>query len=87
MWKVAIKASLGRGDFHVEPHLLRRGLLENGYEELPISGIHTLGVLSLPDIHRNPFDRMLIAQAQTEGALLLTSDSTVARYPGPVRLV
>lgn len=86
-WEVAIKNSLGRPDFQVDPHLLRRGLRDNGYIELPILGQHAVAVANLPPIHRDPFDRMLVAQATVEGMTLLTSDETVASYPGPVRLV
>lgn len=87
LWEVIIKNGLRRPDFHVDPHLLRRGLVDNGYLELPISSQHTLAVSHLPDIHKDPFDRILVAQAETEGFLLLTSDDVVGRYPGPVRLV
>lgn len=87
LWEIAIKRGLGRDDFQVEPGLLRRGLLDNGYQELPISGIHALAIESLPPIHKDPFDRMLVSQALTEGFTLLTSDPAVARYPGPIRLV
>lgn len=87
LWEVVIKNGLGRTDFHVDPHLLRRGLVDNGYLELAISSQHTLAVGHLPDIHKDPFDRILVAQAETEGFLLLTSDDVVGRYPGPVRLV
>jgi len=87
LWEVAIQAGLGRNDFTVEPRLLRRGLLDNGYAELSISSEHAVATDSLPPIHRDPFDRMLVAQAATEGVLLLTSDPVVGRYPGPVRLV
>jgi PIN domain nuclease of toxin-antitoxin system len=87
LWEVVIKNGLGRPDFRVDPHLLRRGLVDNGYSELPIASQHTLAVSHLPDIHKDPFDRILVAQAETEGFLLLTSDELVARYPGPVRLI
>ena len=87
IWEVTIKNGLGRADFQVDPHLLRRGLVENGYEELPIISSHTLAISHLPPIHRDPFDRILVAQAEYEGILLLTSDEVVARYPGPVRRV
>jgi PIN domain nuclease of toxin-antitoxin system len=87
LWEVVIKNGLGRPDFRVDPHLLRRGLVDNGYSELPITSQHTLAVSHLPDIHKDPFDRILVAQAETEGFLLITSDELVARYPGPVRLV
>ena len=87
VWDVAIKNGLGRSDFRVDPRLLRRGLLDNGYAELGVSSEHAVFVDSLPALHKDPFDRILVAQATTEGILLLTSDSVVARYPGPVRLV
>ena len=87
LWEVVIKNGLGRPDFHVDPHLLRRGLVDNGYSELPITSQHALAVSHLPDIHKDPFDRILVAQAETEGFLLLTSDELVARYPGPVQLI
>jgi len=87
IWEVVIKNGLGRPDFHVDPHLLRRGLVDNGYTELPISSLHALAVSHLPEIHKDPFDRILVAQAETEGFLLLTADDLVARYPGPIRRV
>ena len=87
LWEVAIKSSLGREDFVVEPRVLRRGLLDNGYIELPVSGDHAVSVEALPEIHRDPFDRLLVAQALCEGVTLLTADPTVAKYPGPIRRV
>ena len=84
LWEVAIKAGLGREDFLVDPAMLRRGLLENGYTELAIGGAHATAVARLPGIHKDPFDRLLVAQAQVEGITLLTTDATVARYPGPI---
>lgn len=87
LWEVAIKSGLGREDFQVNAHLLRRGLLDNGYTELPITSAHAVAVSSLPSLHRDPFDRLLVAQALTEGITLLTADALVAQYPGPVRLV
>jgi PIN domain nuclease of toxin-antitoxin system len=87
VWEVAIKRGLGRTDFQVDPRLLRRGLLDNGYIELPIASEHTIAVETLPAIHKDPFDRILIAQAMIEGITLLTIDPLVAKYPGPVREV
>lgn len=88
VWEVAIKNALARADFKVDPHLFRQGMLDNGYVELPITSKHTAAVAGLPNIHRDPFDRLLIVQAIEEGALLLTNDSVVAAYPNvPVRLV
>ncbi len=87
IWEVAIKNALGRADFQVDPHLLCRGLVDSGYEELPISASHALAVAALPARHKDPFDRMLIAQATAEGVTLLTSDAQVSAYPGPIRAV
>ena len=85
LWEVAIKSGLGRQDFMVDAQLLRRGLLENGYAELAISGAHAVAVRLLPPIHKDPFDRILVAQAQHEGVTLLTTDEIVSRYPGPIQ--
>jgi PIN domain nuclease of toxin-antitoxin system len=84
---VAIKRGLGRSDFQADPRLLRRGLLDSGYTELPILSDHVVAIDSLPPIHKDPFDRLLVAQATVEGITLLTADSIVAQYPGPVRKV
>ncbi len=87
IWEIAIKSGIGRSDFRVNPHLLRRGLLENGYTELPVTGAHAVAVVLLPPLHKDPFDRILIAQAQVEGITLLTADKMVGRYPGPIRVL
>lgn len=87
LWEVTIKRGLGRSDFLVDPRLLRRGLLDNGYSELAISSAHVVAVDGLPTIHKDPFDRILVAQAMVEGVALLTTDSLVAQYAGPVRKV
>jgi PIN domain nuclease of toxin-antitoxin system len=87
IWEITIKRALGRDDFRVEPRVLRRGLLDNGYLELPITSQHAVSVDGLPALHRDPFDRLLVAQAQSEGIMLITADSQVAQYPGPVRKV
>ncbi len=87
IWEVAIKSSLGRADFRVDSRVLRRGLLDNGYTELAISGAHAAGIDSLPPIHRDPFDRMLVSQATSEGITLVTADATVAKYPGPIKKI
>ncbi|UVK49357.1 type II toxin-antitoxin system VapC family toxin (plasmid) [Mesorhizobium sp. AR07] len=85
LWEVAIKRALGRADFTVDPRLLRRGLLDNGYHELAITSEHAVAVDGLPPIHKDPFDRILIAQSIVEGITLLTVDDLVAQYPAPVR--
>ena len=87
LWEITIKRGLGRDDFQVDPRLLRRGLLDNGYGELVITSAHAVAVDLLPPIHKDPFDRVLVAQAMVEGITLLTADPMVARYPGPVRQV
>lgn len=87
LWEIAIKNGLGRSDFSVKLPALRRGLLENGYRELPVLGEHALALDALPPHHKDPFDRMLVAQARIEGIALLTSDATLARYGEPVRKV
>lgn len=87
LWEVAIKRALNRPSFRVDPRVLRRRLLENDYRELPVMGEHAVAVDSLPPIHRDPFDRLLIAQASVEAITLLTSDPLLAQYPAPVRLV
>ena len=87
LWEVAIKSGLGRDDFRVDARLLRRGLLENGYTELAVTGSHAVAVDSLPPLHKGPFDRILVAQAQVEGIILLTADSAVASYGGSIRMV
>ena len=87
LWEITIKQSLGRSDFKVDARVLRRGLLDNAYTELKISSEHAVSVSSLPDLHKDPFDRILIAQATVEGITLLTSDTLVSKYPGPIKLV
>jgi PIN domain nuclease of toxin-antitoxin system len=87
LWEVAIKGGLGRDDFKVDARLLRRGLLDNGYSELPIISDHVVAIDSLPPIHKDPFDRILVAQATVEGVTLLTIDFVVSQYPGPIRAV
>jgi len=87
LWEIAIKHTLGRDDFRAEPRVLRRGLLDNGYTELPVTSEHAVNTDALPPLHKDPFDRLLLAQAFTEGITLLTADAQVARYPGPVRRV
>jgi PIN domain nuclease of toxin-antitoxin system len=87
LWEVTIKHGLGREDFRIDPRLLRRGLRDHGYLELPITGEHALAVGSLPRLHKDPFDRLLVAQALIEGVTLVTADAAVADYPGAIRRV
>lgn len=85
LWEISIKHSLGRSDFQVDPQVLRRALFDNGYQEIVISSLHAAATATLPPIHKDPFDRMLVAQAIAEGITLLTCDSDVAQYKGPIK--
>ena len=85
LWELAIKRGLNRPDFQLEPPVLRQALLEAGWRELPVEAHHVLAVGQLPGLHRDPFDRLLLAQAQADGLLLITADQQLAQYPGPVR--
>lgn len=82
IWEVTIKSGLGRSDFVVDPAALRRGLLANDYLEIPITGTHAVAVGSLPPMHTDPFDRLLLAQARTEGVEFATVDSRLIGLPG-----
>jgi PIN domain nuclease of toxin-antitoxin system len=86
-WEIAIKRGLGRNDFRMDPRLLRRGLLDNDYTELQVGSDHAIAIESLPLLHKDPFDRILIAQAIVEGITLLTADPLIAQYAGPIRRV
>ncbi len=85
--EIAIKANMGRPSFQLNPNLLHHELIHFGYTELPITTAHAVAVFGLPMIHKDPFDRLLVAQSIVEGIPLLTSDATLAKYPGPVRKV
>ena len=87
LWEIAIKSERGSDDFRIDVSSLRRSLFDNEYAELSMTGAHAVALGSLPPIHRDPFDRMLVAQAIAEGLTLVTSDPAVAKYPGPIRLV
>ena len=87
IWEIVIKGGLGRDDFEVDANLLRRGLVDNGYAELAIASSHAIAVSALPSLHKDPFDRMLVAQATAERIELITSDERLAAYPGPIRKV
>ena len=87
LWELSVKHALGKGDIPVHPRILYQALQEQDFHELPLTSLHTFVLESLPLIHKDPFDRILIAQATSEGMLLLTSDATLARYEGPIQLV
>lgn len=87
LWEMAIKRGIGKPGFQFDPRVLRRAMIDDGYEELPVLGQHAVAVDALPPIHKDPFDRLLIAQAMVEGITLLTADAVIARYPGPIKKV
>ena len=87
LWEITVKRSLDRADFCVDPRRMWRMLLSHGYRELTISSEHAIAVGALPPLHKDPFDRILIAQARVEEITLLTADSTVASYGEAVRLI
>ena len=87
LWEVVIKNSLGRVDFDIPPDRMRARLIAGGTQELPILADHILAVAHLPPIHRDPFDRLLVAQAAVEEITLLTADKTIGRYPAPICVV
>ena len=86
IWEVAIKRALGRTDFDVDPRLLRHSLLENGYIERVLESEHCIATGDLPTIHKDPFNRVLMAQANVENLTMVTTDSAMARYTGVQRV-
>ncbi|MGC9271615.1 MAG: type II toxin-antitoxin system VapC family toxin [Acidiphilium sp.] len=89
LWEIVIKRSLGRADFQIDARVLRvlrHELIDNSYQEMAILSAHVVAVDTQPPIHQDPFDRLLIVQAQIEGITLLTNDALLAHYPGPIRL-
>jgi PIN domain nuclease of toxin-antitoxin system len=87
IWEVAIKSALRRKDFRVDPAVLVRTLVQSGFSELPVSAVHAASVARLPAIHRDPFDRLLVAQSAAEPMTLLTNDAMLARYGSLVQVV
>jgi PIN domain nuclease of toxin-antitoxin system len=87
LWEISIKSSLDQTGFKVDARRLWRMLLVNGYRELPVTSEHSVAVNELPALHKDPFDRILVAQARVEGLLLLTSDKIVAKYGEGVRKI
>lgn len=87
LWEISIKQGLGRADFSVDARRLWRLLLTNGYRELAIRSDHAVAVNELPPLHKDPFDRILLAQARVEGLTLITSDNTLAAYGADIRQV
>lgn len=87
LWEITIKNGLERSDFNVDPRRLWRMLLVNGYRELSVTSEHTVAVNDLPLLHKDPFDRILVAQARVEGVTLLTADKMVTKYGEGVKKV
>ena len=87
IWEIAIKAALKRTAFDADPRRVHQALIDHGYVELPVTAVHASAVADLPLLHGDPFDRLLVAQARSEGLTLLTVDAQLARYPGPIRKV
>ncbi|NJD30464.1 MAG: type II toxin-antitoxin system VapC family toxin [Gammaproteobacteria bacterium] len=85
IWEISIKAALGK--LHADPGEVRAALAPAGFLELPVTGEHAARVASLPAFHRDPFDRLLVAQALTEPMRLLTTDRTLATYGEIVTVV
>ena len=84
VWEMSIKLARARKDLEIDIRQWRAGLLANGYQELEITSTHAMGVRDLPDIHKDPFDRLLLAQAMREDLTLVTADELLATYPGPI---
>ena len=84
-WEVAIKAGIGKLD--VDVRQLRQAVRLSGFAELPVLGVHTERLAGLPAIHRDPFDRLLVAQADVEPMRLLTSDRLLAGYGASVEVI
>ena len=87
LWEIAIKAARGRQDFVADTAAIRDALEENGFHELPVAAQHAVALSTLPAIHADPFDRMLVAQSITEPMALITTDARLAAYPGTIEVV
>lgn len=87
IWEIAIKAALRRDDFQIDPHVILDVMPATGFSELPVRAAHVAAVQQLPPIHKDPFDRLLVAQSRTEPMLLLTNDSLLIQYSENVRLI
>ena len=80
IWEIAIKRSLNRADFDFSPEDIHRLALDTGFTELAVKGEDCYPLVNLPWHHRDPFDRLLIAQAQSLPAYLLTTDGVLSQY-------
>ncbi|HWQ40393.1 MAG TPA: type II toxin-antitoxin system VapC family toxin [Burkholderiales bacterium] len=87
LWEIAIKSGLRRKDFRIDIEALLAALRESGFVELPITALHAAGVAKLPPVHKDPFDRLLVAQSMAEPMTLLTNDATLGDYWDGVKVV
>ena len=87
LWEIAIKSGLRRKDFRIGPGALMAALRDSGFLELPITAVHAIGVAQLPAVHKDPFDRLLVAQSMAEPMTLLTNDATLGDYWDGVKVV
>ena len=87
IWEIAIKYRLSRPDFAHEPNQIAQTARQTGFAELPVRAASAAVVATLPPLHRDPFDRLLIAQALAEPALFYTADAGLAAYSDLVRRV
>lgn len=84
IFEIAVKERLSKPGFDVEASAIRRMMIENDFAELVVTGAHAAHVATLPLVHRDPFDRLLVAQAMIEGFTLMTADEHIGQYPGPI---
>jgi PIN domain nuclease of toxin-antitoxin system len=84
IFEIAVKQQLSKSDFDVDASAVRRAMLDEGYIELVVDGLHASFIATMPLIHKDPFDRLLVAQANVEGMTLITADEQIAQYPGPI---
>lgn len=80
IWEIAIKAQMGRTNIDVPPEEITQAAVDSGFVELPVREEHGARVASLPLLHRDPFDRLLVAQAMIEPCRLVTSDAILGGY-------
>ena len=85
IWEIAIKIRLGK--LEGDPHIFAAAISQSGFHELPISARHAARVSELPLYHRDPFDRLLIAQALSESLRMLTADRVLCKYSELVTMV
>jgi PIN domain nuclease of toxin-antitoxin system len=82
IWEIVIKREAQPKRFNPDPYLIYTGMIEEGYHEVPITTSQVLKVSALSSLHKDPFDRLLIAQAINEHMTILTADTGIAEYPG-----